>query len=90
MGHYRIPIKLCILFQIEAGACAVPTADTVATSEVNYYCIVPLSTLPRFAETISQEYCCAVLAGMRGWCHGLENPARSDINFVPLSLVLRA
>ena len=47
----------CIRLQIEAGICAVPTADAVATGEVYCYnCIFQLRSSPRFAETISHGY----------------------------------
>ena len=55
MGHYiGIPTSR---LQIGADICAVPTADAVATGEVNRnHFIVPLRSLPRFAETTSQGY----------------------------------
>ena len=43
--------------QIGEGICAVPTADAIATGEVNCSnCILQLHTLPWFAEAISQVY----------------------------------
>ena len=57
MSLYRESHQSCICLQIGAGIYAVPTADAVATGEVN--CInyvVELRSLPRFAETISQGY----------------------------------
>ena len=47
----------CICLQIGVDICAVPTADTVATGEVNCYnCIVQLRALPSFVERIGQGY----------------------------------
>ena len=49
--------KSCTRLQIETSTCAVLTAGAIATDEANCYnVIVPLRSLPRFAETISQGY----------------------------------
>ena len=58
MGRYIANPTSWVSLQIEAGICAVLTADTIVIGEINgYNCIVQLHSLPQFAEMNSQRYC---------------------------------
>ena len=70
------------ILQIGTGICAVPTADAVATGEINcYYFIVRLRSFSWFADMVSQGYCNTAQRSLA--CEGVSH--FFYITFIPLT-----
>ena len=74
--------QLCICLQIWSGICIVPTAEAVATGEVNCYNFtVGIRSLPQIAEMISQGY--NSIAQRPLTCENASNPLETNLRDTP-------